>query len=97
MDLFGHVLQGSPDILRGYKTVQIEIKDELFLAKGENPVQLTSVHTKDNNDFIEGTVFEITMEELIEADKYEPAGYERIQVTLESGKQAWFYINLFAS
>ena len=37
-------------------------------------------------------VFEITVEELLHADKYEPANYKRIKVKLESGKEAWIYV-----
>ncbi len=92
LDLFGRIFNGSPDILRGYKTVTIEIKDEAFLAKGEEKYQHTLVQTKDNNDFIKGTVLELTTEELLLADKYEPKNYKRITIVLESGKEAWIYV-----
>ena len=35
LDLFGRLLNGTKDILKGYKLFPIEIKDEKFLAKGE--------------------------------------------------------------
>ena len=41
--------------------------------------------------FIEGTVFEISEEELLLADGYEPDGYERHKVVLQSGNRAWIY------
>ena len=90
-NLFGRVLRGAPDILKGYKLSSIEIKDESFIAKGEQKEQLTAVFTNDKNDFIEGTVFEISEEELFSADKYEPDNYKRLKVKLESGKKAWIF------
>ncbi len=70
----------------------IEIKDEVFLAKGEAKLQQTLVLSQNNNDVIKGTVFEITKEELKVADKYEPENYKRVAVVLQSGKEAWIYI-----
>jgi gamma-glutamylcyclotransferase (GGCT)/AIG2-like uncharacterized protein YtfP len=92
LELFGKTLQGSVDVLRGYKTAAIEITDEAFLAKGEQKQQLIAIISEDKNDLIKGTVLEITEDELLLADRYEPEGYKRIQVVLESGKQAWIYV-----
>jgi gamma-glutamylcyclotransferase (GGCT)/AIG2-like uncharacterized protein YtfP len=91
-ELFGRILQGSGDTLRGYRISAIEIKDESFLSKGEQKHQLTAIISKDKNDSIKGTVFEVTEEELFLADKYEPGNYKRIMVALESGKEAWIYV-----
>ena len=91
-DLFGRILQGETDILGGYKISSIEIKDETFLSKGEEKCQQTLVISKDKNDQVKGTVFEITEEELHLADKYEPDNYTRIKIDLESGKEAWIYV-----
>lgn len=90
--LFGRTLAGSADNLRGYKVSTIEINDASFLARGEQKIQATAIISIDENDSIQGMVFEVTEEELLIADKYEPAGYERVQVVLESGKQSWIYI-----
>ena len=89
--LFGRILQGWTDTLRGYKVVSIEIKDKAFLSKGEGNLQQTLVISHNNNDAIKGTVFEITEEELLYADKYEPDNYKRRKVMLQSGKEAWIY------
>ena len=90
LKLFGRLLDGAKDILKGYKLSPIEIKDESFFAKGEDKYQLTLTASKDAA--VEGTVFEISEEELLLADKYEPENYRRIKVALESGKEAWIYI-----
>ena len=91
IELFGRLLYGARDILQGYKTSSIEIKDEAFLLKGEQKFQQTATLSDDGN-FIKGTVFEISEEELYHADEYEPGNYKRIQVKLQSGKEAWIYV-----
>ena len=50
IELFGRTLQGFADTLRGYKIATIEIKDELFLSKGEDKFQKTLVGTNNNID-----------------------------------------------
>ena len=92
LELFGRVLKGTSDILRGYRTATIEIKDKSFLSKGEQDQQQTLIISKNKNDKIEGTVYELTEEELLIADKYEPDNYKRVRVVLESGKRAWVYM-----
>ncbi|MEI9911041.1 MAG: gamma-glutamylcyclotransferase family protein [Bacteroidota bacterium] len=91
VELFGRLLQGTKDTLEGYRLATIEIKDELFLSKGEEKYQLTLIPSTDSTESIEGTVFEISEEELLLADKYEPDNYKRIKVSLQSGKEAWIY------
>ena len=89
--LFGRLLNGTKDILTGYKISLIEIADESFLAKGEEKFQMTLIESENSSAFIEGTVFEISEEELFLADKYEPDNYQRMRVKLRSGKEAWIY------
>ena len=91
LNLFGRLLNGTKDILKGYKLSPIEIRDGSFLSKGEENIQLTVVPTNDMEDIIPGTVFEISEEELILADKYEPDNYKRVSVILDSGKEVWVY------
>ena len=92
LKLFGRLLSGSKDILAGYKLSEIEIKDETFLAKGEKKFQQTLIPTDDDVDIIEGTVFEVSGEELRLSDEYEPENYKRIEVELESGRKSWVYV-----
>ena len=92
IELFGRKLNGSADILKGWKLSPIEIHDKTFLSKGEDKMQLTIVQTKNEHDTIKGTVLELTEEELEIADKYEPVGYSRSIVKLESGKETWIYL-----
>ncbi|MEP6900499.1 MAG: gamma-glutamylcyclotransferase family protein [Actinomycetota bacterium] len=91
LELFGRLLNGTKDSLKGYKISTIEIKDETFLAKGEEKYQLTAIPSNNKDDVIEGTAFEVSKEELLVADKYEPDDYKRVKVELESGKMVWIY------
>ena len=91
IELFGRILAGSEDILRGYKVSTIEITDETFLSKGEGNYQKTLI-ISGGNDIVDGTALEIMSEELLLTDKYEPGNYKRIGVMLESGKKAWIYV-----
>jgi len=92
LDLFGRRLAGTKDALPRYKAREIEITDEAFLAKGDGKYQLIAELTNDNNDSIKGMVFEVSEEELLHADQYEPPNYRRIKVDLASGKKAWIYM-----
>ena|SRR6185503_11441701 len=92
VELFGRLLQGIPDMLEHYRIVSIEINDEKFLATGADKYQKTLARSTDPNDVIEGMVFEISPDELLTADRYEPVNYKRIKVKLRSGRNAWIYL-----
>lgn len=89
LKLFGRVLKGGNDTLRGYKMANIVIEDKAFLTK-EGSRQLTAVASR--NDKIDGMVFEVSFEEIEMIDRYEPENYERILVKLDSGKTAWLWL-----
>lgn len=92
LELFGRLLSGQKDVLPGYKLESIEIKDQTTLILSEQQFHLIAFKSNNKNDKIEGTVFEITHEELLKADEYEVKDYKRINEVLESGKQAWVYV-----
>jgi gamma-glutamylcyclotransferase (GGCT)/AIG2-like uncharacterized protein YtfP len=91
-ELFGRVLQGSRDSLKGYRASTIEIKDASIPSKGEPQTYLIALPSPNEQDKIEGVAFELTEQELLIADNYETEAYKRVQVVLESGKQAWVYV-----
>jgi hypothetical protein len=91
IDLFGRILAGSNGVLKGYRVSTIEITDETFLSKGAGKYQKTLIDS-DANDIVDGSALELTGEELLLADQYEPENYKRIKVMLESGKKAWTYV-----
>jgi gamma-glutamylcyclotransferase (GGCT)/AIG2-like uncharacterized protein YtfP len=92
LKLFGRRLTGHADRLCGYQLKTIEVEDEVFLSKGEERYQRTLVPTSIKDDAVDGTVLELTYEELLKADSYEPENYKRKRITLASGKQAWIYL-----
>ena len=94
IESFGRRLHGTKDSLPGYRLEQLKIIDKDVLAKSEQQYHPIAVVSNNIHDKIEGVVFEITGEELLQADKYEVADYKRISVTLASGKKAWIYVSV---
>lgn len=90
--LFGRIITGTEDILTGYIIQRIEISDPAFMAWEENNIQHTLMATLNESDKTNGTILELTEEELLIVDEYEPSNYFRQQVMLTSGKEAWVYI-----
>lgn len=93
LDTFGRKLEGSPDVLPGYRLVKITIEDKDFVVKSGTAEHRNLQFTGNELDFVEGTVFSVTMEEIEKSDAYEPEGYERVLVQLKSGANAWIYLN----
>ena len=83
LQLFGRLLNGSKEILNGYRLSSTEIKDETFISKDEPEYQLTAIPSNDDTDIIEGMMFEISKQELLIVDDYEPDNYKKITVSLQ--------------
>ena len=90
---FGRRLASSADVLVGYRLRMIRIRDAAFVASSGAEYHRTLTHTGDASDRVDGAVLRLTPEELVQADAYEPAGYERTRVHLESGESAWLYVS----
>jgi hypothetical protein len=73
--------------------VKITIEDEDFVVKSGTAEHRNLQFTGNSSDFVEGTVFSVTIEELEKSDAYEPVGYGRVLVQLKSGASAWIYLN----
>lgn len=90
---FGRKLAGAPDSLPGFARTLVEITDpEVLAASGETHHPIVA-HTGDDADRVSGTVFELTADELANADAYEVDDYKRVAVTLASGTRAWVYVD----
>ena len=89
---FGRRLEGRPDKLPMYEATAVRIKDPQVAAQlGRTHHANVSFNGRDESA-VTGTAFEVTDAELETADRYEePASYERILVTLGSGRAAWVY------
>lgn len=92
LSTFGRRLEGRPDALVGYRVVIVRISDSDFVAKSGSADQRNLQFTANDSDSVEGTVFDVTRDELKQADAYEPVGYERVLVQLKSGTSAWVYL-----
>ncbi len=91
---FGRQLQGSADELPCFELSLVEIRNAQFVASSGQTHHANITFNGNNDSRVNGTAFTITDSELAAADQYErPAGYERIAVTLESGKSAWVYLH----
>ncbi len=89
---YGRKLVGFKDVLESYKLEQLKITDKDVLAKSQQEYHPIAIPSKDKEDCIEGVIFEITEQELIQTDSYEVSDYKRVLETFQSGKKAWIYI-----
>ena len=91
---FGRKLDGRPDALIGYRLRMIQIMDQEFVATSGAEYHRNLNFTGNLSDFVEGTIFSVTEQELKRADAYEPDGYKRVRVKLQSGAEAWAYLSV---
>jgi gamma-glutamylcyclotransferase (GGCT)/AIG2-like uncharacterized protein YtfP len=92
METFGRTLSGRADALVGYRVVTVRIEDEEFVAKSGTADHRNLQVTGNDADLVEGTMLTLTVDELHQADAYEPQAYQRVNVQLRSGTSAWVYI-----
>ncbi len=88
LQIFSRKWQGSEARLPGYTSAPEKIA-------GLYPVIVPS---QDPKESVKGEVYLISAPELVLADTYEGVGYKRIRVLLNSGIEAWVYVqnpNLF--
>jgi gamma-glutamylcyclotransferase (GGCT)/AIG2-like uncharacterized protein YtfP len=80
--LFGRIVPGEPDTLRGFGEVPVTIEGESYW---------TLYPTR--KGAVEGVVLWLTEEELRLADAYEDSShYVRVELDLQSGLEAFVYI-----
>jgi len=91
---FGRKLNGSPDALCGYRLEILQIQDPDVIATSGESNHPILMSTGKDIDKVEGIVFDVSLEELESADKYEVADYKRISVILYSGVSAWVYVSV---
>lgn len=84
--VFGRLLTGIPETLMGYAVKQIKIEEEYGIES--YPIIEA---TENKQDTISGIVYEVSVEELQLADRYEGKHYKRIQVQLKSNQAAWAF------
>jgi hypothetical protein len=90
---FGRLLSGSADVLPGFTEDLVAIDDPQVVATSGKTHHPIVRHTGSGDHRVAGTVFEISDDELAQADRYEVAAYRRVAVTLASGIAAWVYVD----
>ncbi|OUD35040.1 gamma-glutamylcyclotransferase family protein [Flavobacterium sp. FPG59] len=85
-DLFGRILEGTPETLIGYVVKQIQIEEEFGIVNYPIITQ-----TENQEDTINGIVYDISTKELHQSDLYEGLHYKRVEVQLQSKQKAWAY------
>lgn len=93
LSTFGRLLAGRRDQLLGFSQSMVLIEDASVVAtsgKTHHPIVRASA---DRSQRVDGMVFEISDQELANADRYEVAAYRRVLADLASGEQAWVYVD----
>lgn len=93
LDTFGRKLTGQSDSLLGYRLDTIPITDPKVIATSGESTHRILHYTGNNNDIVNGMVFDISAAELQQADRYEVADYKRVSAPLRSGIHAWVYVS----
>lgn len=88
---FGRLLNSAPDELPQYRQETFTVTDPEFVRASGKADHAIARFTGNEVDSIAGRVLELTPEELLRSDSYEPVGYTRTAATLKSGKRAWVY------
>ncbi len=92
LDTFGRILTGKKDNLKKYVLSQIKITDPDVIRSSGTDTHPILEYTGNEADFVEGTVFELTKEELTQADSYEVGDYKRNELVFASGDRAFVYL-----
>lgn len=93
LEKFSRVLEGRSDILSGFKLSTVKIEDPEVIAASGKDVHPIICYTGQSSDNVTGMIFEISSDELKQADAYEVSDYKRINVQLVSGVFAWVYVD----
>src|SRR5262245_19165029 len=91
LSTFGRLLRGEPDELVGFEQSLQRVEDPAFVATSGKANHSIVRFNGRSESRVAGTVFEVSEDELAKADRYEPAGYQRVAAVLASGRRAWVY------
>ena len=89
---FGRRLEGRPETLPAYSLVPLVIEDPAVIAISGRAEHTMARWTGQREDTIDGTVLQLTDQELRQADDYEVPAVRRTWVELVSGRGAWAYV-----
>ena len=89
---YGRLLDGTADVLAGYRLDPLPITDPEVVRLSGKAVHKIARATGDPADRIAGIVFTLTSDELEACDRYEVDAYRRVEAMLESGARAFIYV-----
>ena len=93
LSTFGRKLEGEKDLLIGYEPSLVKINDPVVAERLKKTHHDNVKNTGDDWSSVQGTVFEVSDDELAKADVFESQyDYTRVTVPLASGKEAWVYL-----
>ena len=92
LETFGRILRGEKDILIGYQLKMLEIKDPEVLRKSNQKYHPILEFSGDSAHEVEGVLFEVSNEEILQAEEYEVDDYKRIETAFKSGKKGFIYV-----
>lgn len=94
LSTFGRTLDGEKDLLTGYEPSLVRIDDPAVAERLKKTHHDNVKNTGDDWSSVQGTVFEVSDDELAKADTFESQyNYKRVSVPLASGKDAWVYVH----
>ena len=70
IETFGRILNGTNDILIGYKLKELKIKNQDVINTSGKENHPIIYKTGNKSDFIKGVLFNVSKEEIILSDKY---------------------------
>jgi hypothetical protein len=97
LSTFGRRLSGWPDEIIGFEQTVKRVEDPAFVAASGKADHAIVRYNGRSDSRVRGVVFEVTDDELMRADQYEPDGWTRVKARLASGGQAWVYGEAHAS
>ena len=89
---YGRLLEGTPDVLAGYRLVPLTITSPEVVALSGEPVHMIACRAADGGERIAGVIYRLKQAELEATDDYEGDAYDRREVRLESGAIAFLYV-----
>ena len=92
IETFGRLLKGEKDSIMGYQLKMVEITNPEVLRKSGQKFHPIIEFSGNKNNEVEGMLFEVTDEEIANADDYEVDDYKRIETTFKSGKVGFIYV-----
>lgn len=89
---YGRLLSGKAARITGYRLEMLNITNKDVIETSGLAQHPVAVKTGLKNDFIDGTCFELTEEELHKTDIYENSDYIRESASIDSGASVWIYV-----